>query len=207
MITYSAFFEYVKDLSVMKRDESYHVPLACVIKTSIASLRELEDEIISDLQPKNFKFDSSTRENLVEKVSDHVSEQKCKNIFIKLSRTTFKSSSLNSEICKINDLFSYWGEGMKNVFVGSHYISAIYRQPEWFDEPYWELKKQEFKFLKLFCEIRNAYFYDNIKRARNAFKQLVHDKSQQHKEMQKAEIEKAYEDQKHFWTLIKKYTP
>ena len=25
--------------------------------------------------------------------------------------------------------------------------------------------------------------------------------------MQKAEIEKAYEDQKHFWALIKKYTP
>ena len=28
-----------------------------------------------------------------------------------------------------------------------------------------------------------------------------------HKEMQKAEIEKAYEDQKHFWALIKTYTP
>ena len=61
--------------------------------------------------------------------------------------------------------------------------------------------------MKLFCEARNAYFYDNFKRARNGFKRLVCNKSQQHKEMQKAEIEKAYEDQKHFWALIEKYTP
>ena len=45
---------------------------------------------------------------------------------------------------------------MKNVFVGSRNISAIYRQPEWSDESYWELKKQKFKFLKLFCETRSA---------------------------------------------------
>ena len=141
MIADSAIFGYVKDFSVMKRDESDHFPLACMIKTSIASHHELEDEIISDLQPKKFKSDSSTAEEFAERVSDHVSEQKCKNILTKLSRTTFKSSSLNSVICKINDLFSYWGEGIKNVFVGSRKISAIYRQPEWFDESCRELKK------------------------------------------------------------------
>ena len=103
-------------------------------------------------------------------------------------------------------MFSYWGEGMKNVFVSSRNIGAIYRQPEWFDESCRELKKQKVKLLKLFCETRNAYLYDNFKSARNAFKRLVRNKSQQHKEMQKAEIEKAYEDQKHFWALIKKYT-
>ena len=116
MIADSAFFEYVKDFSVLKRDESDHFPLACVIKTSSASHHELEDEIISDLQPTKFTFDSSTAEECAERVSDHVSEQKCKNILIKLSRTTFKSSFLNSVICKINDLLSYWREGMKNVF-------------------------------------------------------------------------------------------
>ena len=84
---------------------------------------------------------------------------------------------------------------MKNVFVGSCKISAIYRQPEWSDESCRELKKQKFKLLKLFCETRNAYFYDNFERVRNAFKRLVRNKSQQHKEMQKAEIEKANEDQ------------
>ena len=105
MLADSAFFEYVKDFSVRKRDESDHFPLACVIKTSIACHHKLEDEIISDLQPKKFKFDASTAEDFVERVSNHVSEQKCKNIVIKLSRTTFKSSSLNSVICKINDLF------------------------------------------------------------------------------------------------------
>ena len=89
-----------------------------MIKTSIAGHHELKDLIISDLQPKKLKFDSSTAEEFAERVSDHVSEQKCKNILTKLSRTTFKSSSLNSVICKINDLFSCWGEGMKNVFVG-----------------------------------------------------------------------------------------
>ena len=73
----------------------------------------------------------------------------------------------------------------------------------WFDESCRELKNQNFKLLKLFCETRNSYFYDNFKRARNAFKQLVRNKSREHKEMQKAEIEKAYDDQKHFWTLIK----
>ena len=77
---------------------------------------------------------------------------------------------------------------MKNVFVGPRKISATYRQPEWFDESCRELKNQKFKLLKLFCETRNAYFYDNCKRARNAFKRLVRNKSQQHKEMQKAEI-------------------
>ena len=35
----------------------------------------------------------------------------------------------------------------------------------------------------------------------------MRNKSRQHKEMQKAEIEKAYGDQKHFWALIKKHTP
>ena len=205
MIADSAFFEDVKDFSVMKRDESDHFPLACMIKTSIANHHELQDEIVSDLQPKKFKFDSSTAEEFAERVSDHVSEQKCNNILTKLSRTTFKSS-LPSVICKINDLFSYWGEGMKDMFVGSREISAIYRQPEWFDESCRELKKQKFKLLK-FCETRHAYFYDNFKRARNAFERLVRNKSQQLKEMQKAEIEKAYEDQKHFWALIKKYTP
>ena len=92
---------------------------------------------------------------------------------------------------------------MKNVFVDSRKITVIYRQPEWFDESCRELKKQKFKLLKLFCETRNAYFYDNFKRARKAFKRLVRNKSRQHKEMQKAEIEKAYVDQKHFWALIK----
>ena len=48
-IANSALFEYVKDFSVMKRDESDHFPLACIIKTSIASHHDLEDEIISDL--------------------------------------------------------------------------------------------------------------------------------------------------------------
>ena len=48
-----------------------------MIKTSIASHHELEDEIISDLQPKKFKFDSFTAEEFAERVSDHVSEQKC----------------------------------------------------------------------------------------------------------------------------------
>ena len=208
MIADSAFFEYVKDFSAMKRDESDHFPLACMKKISTASHHEFEDEIISDLQPKKFKFDSSTAEEFAERVSDHVSEQKCENILTKLSRTTFKSSSLNSVICKFIDLFSYWGEGMKNVFVGSYKISAIYRQPEWFDESCncRELKKQKFKLLKLFCETRSAYFYDNFKRARNAFKRLVRNKSRQHKEMQKAEIEKAYEDQKHFWELIKNHS-
>ena len=129
MIADSAFF----DFSVTERDESNHFPSACMIKTSIASRHELEDLIISDLRPKKFKFDSATAGEFAERVSDHVSEQKCKNILTKLSRTTFKSSSLNSVICKINDLFSCWGEGMKNVFVGSRKISAIYRQPEWFD--------------------------------------------------------------------------
>ena len=119
----------MKDFSVIKRDESDHFPLACVIKTPIASHHQLEDEITSDLQPKKFKFDSSTAEDFEERVSDHFSEQKCKNILIRLSRTTFKSSSLNSVICKINDLFLYWGEGMKNVFVGPRKISATYRQP------------------------------------------------------------------------------
>ena len=66
----------------MKMDKSDHFPLACVIKTSIASHHDLEDEIISDLQPKKFKFDSSTAEEFTERVSDHVSEQKCKNILI-----------------------------------------------------------------------------------------------------------------------------
>ena len=33
MIADSAFFEYVKDFSVTKWDESDHFPLACVIKT------------------------------------------------------------------------------------------------------------------------------------------------------------------------------
>ena len=83
---------------------------------------------------------------------------------------------------------------MKNVFVGSRKISTIYRQSEWSDESCRELKKHKFKLLKLFCETRNAYFYDNFKRARNAFKRLVRSKSRQHKKMQKAEIEKAYED-------------
>ena len=59
---------------------------------------------------------------------------------------------------------------MKNVFVGPRKISATYRQPEWFDESWLELKNQKFKLLKLFCETRNTYFYDNFKRARNAFK-------------------------------------
>ena len=93
---------------------------------------------------------------------------------------------------------------MKNVFVSPRKISATYKQPEWFDESCRELKNQKFKLLKLFCETRSAYFYDNFKRARNAFKRLVRNKSRQHKEMQKAEIEKAYDDQKHFWALIKK---
>ena len=123
------------DFSVMKRDESDRFPLACVIKISIASHREMEDEIISDIQPTKLKFDK----DIVERVSDHVSEQKCKNILITLSRITF-ISSLNSVICKINDLFSYRGEGMKNVFVSSCNISAINRQPGWFDESCWELK-------------------------------------------------------------------
>ena len=47
-------------------------------------------------------------------------------------------------------------------------------------------------------------FNDNFKRARNAFKRLVRNKSRQHKEMQNAEIEKAYENQKYFWALIRK---
>ena len=203
MIADSDFFEYVKYFSVMKRDESDHFPLACLVKTFIANQHELEDEIISDLQPKKFKFDPSTVDDFIERVSDHVSEQNVNNILIKLSRTTFKSSSLNSVICKINDLFSYWGEGMKNVFVGSRKISAIYRQPEWFDESFRELKNQNFKLLKLFCETRNAYFYDNFKRATNTFKRLVRNKSRQHKEMQKYDIEKAYDDQKRFWALKK----
>ena len=105
MIADSAFFEFVKDFSVIKRDESDHFPLACVIKTPIASHHQLEDEIISDLHPRRFKFDSSTEEDFEERVSDHFSEQKCKNILKRLSRSTFKSSSLNSIICKINDLF------------------------------------------------------------------------------------------------------
>ena len=111
-------------------------------KTFISSHHELEDEIISGLQPKKLKFDSSTAEEFAERVSDHVSEQKCKNMLTKLSRTTFKPSSLHSVICKINDLFSCWGEGMKNVFVGLRKISAIYRQPEWFDESCRELKSK-----------------------------------------------------------------
>ena len=45
-------------------------------KTSIASHRELEDEIISDLQPKKFNFDAFKAEDFVERVSDYVSEQK-----------------------------------------------------------------------------------------------------------------------------------
>ena len=93
MIADSAFFEFVKDFSVIKRDESDHFPLACVIKTPIASHHQLEDEIISDLQPKRFKFDSSIAEDFEERVSDHVSAQKCKNILKRLSRSTFKSSS------------------------------------------------------------------------------------------------------------------
>ena len=118
----------VKDFSVMKRDESDHFPLACVIKASTASQLELEDEIISDLQTKKFKFDASTGEEFVERVSDLVSEQKCKNTLMKLSSTTFISSSLNSVICEIDNLFLYWGQSMKNVFVGLRNICAIYRE-------------------------------------------------------------------------------
>ena len=180
MIADSAFFDYVKDFSVMRRDKSDHLPLACMIKTSIASHHELEDKIISDLQPKKFIFDSSTAVKFAERVSDHVSEQKCKNILTKLSRTTFKSSSLNSVICKINDLLSYWGEGMKNVFVGSRKISAIYRQPEWFDDSCHKLKKQKFKLLKLFCETRNAYFYDNFKISLDSIKKCKRLKLKRH---------------------------
>ena len=66
MIADSAFFKYVKDFSVIKRDESDHFPSACMIKTSNASHHELQDEIISDLQPKKFKFDSSTAEEFAE---------------------------------------------------------------------------------------------------------------------------------------------
>ena len=88
----------------------------------------MEDEIISDLQTKKFKFDASTGEEFVERVSDHVSEQKCKNTLMKLSSTTFISSSLNSVICKIDNLSLYWGQSMKNVFVGLRNISAIYRE-------------------------------------------------------------------------------
>ena len=42
----------------------------------MASHCELEDEIIFDLQPKRFKFDASTTDDFVERVLDHVSEQK-----------------------------------------------------------------------------------------------------------------------------------
>ena len=89
MIADSTFLEYVNDFSVMKTDESGQFLLACMIKTSIASHHELEDEIISDLQHKKFQFGSSTAEEFAERVSDHVSEQKCKNILTKLFRTTF----------------------------------------------------------------------------------------------------------------------
>ena len=40
-------------------------------------------------------------------------------------------------------------------------------------------KKQKFKFLKLFCDTRNAHFYDNFRRARNAFERLVCNESRQ----------------------------
>ena len=188
MIADSAFFEYVKKFSGMKRVESGHFPLAYVLETSIASHHELEDETISDLQPKKFKFDSSTAEDFAERVSDHVSEQKCKNIPMELSRATFKSSSLNSVICKISDLFLYWGGVTRNVFVGSRKISVIYRQPEWFDEYFRELKKQKFKLLTLSCETRNAYCYDNFKRARKAFKRLLRNKSRQHKKCRRLKL-------------------
>ena len=46
------------------------------LKTSIASHCELEDETIFDLQPKKFKFDASKTDVFVERVLDHVSEQK-----------------------------------------------------------------------------------------------------------------------------------
>ena len=80
----SAFFEYVKKLSVMKRDESDHFPLACVIKTSIASHHELEDEIISDLQPKKYKFDASTGVLQKSSTVSSTMEFRTKGIFSKI---------------------------------------------------------------------------------------------------------------------------
>ena len=74
----------------------------------------------------------------------------------------------------------------------------------WYDTECRNVKKEKFKFLNLFAETGHQYFYEKFRFLRNKFKQLIQSKTKGYKTSLREQIENSVNDQKGFWTLVKK---
>ena len=78
------------------------------------------------------------------------------------------------------------------------------KKPIWFDEECWEMKKEKYYYLKLFCSTGMSSFYHTFKLLRSKFKKLVRTKETDHINKLRDNLEKSINDSQEFWSFVKR---